>query len=65
MVDSLMSFDDSLKESNISTLVFDFLTKDRGRESVLLGLMYASNVSKSFQRMVDSLMSFKNTFKDL
>lgn len=48
MVDSLMSFDDSLKESNISTLAFDFLTKGRGRESVLLELMYALTFQSLF-----------------
>ncbi len=30
MIDGLMSFDDTFKEPNISTLVFDFLTKGLG-----------------------------------
>ncbi len=32
----------TFKEPNISTLVFDFLTKGRGRESVRLELVYVS-----------------------
>ncbi len=42
MIDSLMSFDDTFKKPNISTLVSDFLTKGLGRESVRLELVYAS-----------------------
>jgi len=48
MIDGLMSFDDTFKEPNISTLVFDFLTRGRGRKSVRLEVVYASNVSLSF-----------------
>jgi len=42
MSDNLMSFDDSLKKLNVSTIVFDFLTKGLDRESVRLEVVYAS-----------------------
>jgi len=41
MIDSLMSFDDTLKESNISTLVFEFPRRAQA-ENLSPELMYSS-----------------------